>query len=79
MALYTTIFLGSTAVGGPITGWVAETWGAPATFVASGAVAVGAGLFALRARGAAMPPVAAVPTDGPAAEAATEDTAARSA
>ena len=68
MALYTTIFLGSTAVGGPVTGWVAETWGAPATFVASGAVAVGAGLFALRARAAA--PARAEPT--------TADTAARS-
>jgi MFS family permease len=53
MALYTTIFLGSTAIGGPITGWVAETWGAPATFVASGAVAVTAGLIALRARASA--------------------------
>jgi MFS family permease len=79
MALYTTIFLGSTAFGGPITGWVAETWGAPATFVASGAVAVGAGLFALRARGVTMPPAAAVPTNADTAEAATEDTAARSA
>jgi len=68
MALYTTIFLGSTAIGGPITGWVAETWGAPATFVASGAVAVGAGLFALRAR-------ATAPTTS---EPATADTAARS-
>jgi predicted MFS family arabinose efflux permease len=53
MALYTTIFLGSTAIGGPITGWTAETWGAPATFVASGAIAVAAGLIALRARSAA--------------------------
>lgn len=53
MALYTTIFLGSTAIGGPITGWVAETWGAPATFVASGAIAVAAGLIALRARASA--------------------------
>lgn len=53
MALYTTIFLGSTAVGGPITGWVAETWNARATLVASGAVAVAAGLIALRARVAA--------------------------
>ena len=61
MALYTTIFLGSTAIGGPITGWVAETWGVPATFVASGAVAVAAGLIALRARGAAS---ATVATDG---------------
>jgi MFS family permease len=50
MALYTTIFLGSTAIGGPITGWVAETWGAPATFVATGAIAVAAGLIASRAR-----------------------------
>lgn len=69
MALYTTIFLGSTAIGGPITGWVAETWGAPATFVASGAVAVAAGLLALRARGAASAT----------AEVPTADTAARSA
>jgi MFS family permease len=53
MALYTTIFLGSTAIGGPITGWVAEAWGAPATLVASGGVAIGAGLVALRAREAA--------------------------
>jgi MFS family permease len=50
MALYTTIFLGSTAIGGPITGWVAETTGAPATFVATGAIAVAAGLLALRGR-----------------------------
>ena len=68
MALYTTIFLGSTAIGGPITGWVAETWGAPATFVATGAVAVVAGLLALRAR--------AVPSNE---DLATADTALRSA
>ena len=69
MALYTTIFLGSTAIGGPITGWVAETWDAPTTLVASGAVAVAAGLFALRARGAAPATV----------EGITAGTAARSA
>jgi MFS family permease len=73
MALYTTIFLGSTAIGGPITGWVAETWDAPATLVASGAVAVAAGLIALRARQTA-PATAEVPT----AKDLTEDTAARS-
>jgi len=67
MALYTTIFLGSTAIGGPITGWVAEHWGAPATFVASGAVAVAAGLLALRARASGS-------NEGP----PTADTAARS-
>jgi MFS family permease len=70
MALYTTIFLGSTAIGGPITGWVAQTWDAPVTLVASGAVAVGAGLFALRARRTATASTTEVPT---------ADTAARSA
>lgn len=65
MALYTTIFLGSTAIGGPITGWVAETWDAPVTLVASGAIAVAAGLFALRAR--AAPATEQVPTEGTAA------------
>lgn len=69
MALYTTIFLGSSAIGGPIAGWVAESWGAPEALVASGGVAVAAGLIALRARGAA-PATAEVPT---------ADTAARSA
>ncbi len=53
MALYTTIFLGSTAIGGPISGWVAETWSTRAALVASGAVGVAAGLLALRARAVA--------------------------
>jgi MFS family permease len=84
MALYTTIFLGSTAIGGPITGWVAEHWGVPTTFVASGAVAVAAGLVALRGRGAETATAAAVPTEAASTEAATaegltEGTAARSA
>jgi MFS family permease len=68
MALYTTIFLGSSAIGGPIAGWVGESWGAPQALAASGAVAVVAGSLALRARGA---PTAT-------AEALTEGTAARS-
>jgi MFS family permease len=68
MALYTTIFLGSTAIGGPIAGWVAEFLGAREALVASGAVAVAAGLLAVRAREAA-PATAEVPT---------ADTAARS-
>jgi len=67
MALYTTIFLGSSAIGGPIAGWVAESWGAPEAIAASGGVAVAAGLLALRARGAAPAT----------AEVATADTAAR--
>jgi MFS family permease len=68
MALYTTIFLGSSAVGGPIAGWVAEVWGVPEALIASGAVAVVAGLIALRA-GASV-------SNG---DVATADTAARSA
>ena len=78
MALYTTIFLGSSAIGGPIAGWVAESWGAPEAIVASGAVAVAAGLLALRARGAA-PATAADPMGAASGEAAREGTAARSA
>jgi predicted MFS family arabinose efflux permease len=72
MALYTTIFLGSTAIGGPITGWVAEEHGAAVTFVVSGVVAAAAGLGALRGRMA--------PADAPveASARATEGTAARS-
>jgi MFS family permease len=68
MALYTTIFLGSSAIGGPIAGWVAESWGAREALVASGGVAVMAGLLALRA-GEAEPKTSEVPT---------ADTAARS-
>ena len=79
MALYTTIFLGSTAIGGPITGWFAESWGAPVTFVASGVVAIAAGILALRtARDAATAPAGAVPEDVATAEELTEGTAARS-
>ena len=81
MALYTTIFLGSTAIGGPITGWAGERWGAPATLVASGMVAVAAGALALRAGVTAatraedeVPAVENVPDEG-----ITEGTAARSA
>jgi predicted MFS family arabinose efflux permease len=50
MSLYTTIFLGSTAIGGPITGWAAERFGVPAAFVASGAVGIIAGIWALGGR-----------------------------
>ena len=68
MSLYTTIFLGSTAIGGPITGWVAERFTARDAFVASGIVAVLAGLWALRAGRATPEPEGAL----------TEGTAARS-
>ena len=62
MALYTTIFLGSTAVGGPITGWMAERWRPGAAFVACGAVAIVAGvgaLWASAARTSSEPPATA--------------------
>jgi MFS family permease len=55
MALYTTIFLGSTAIGGPITGWAAERWDAPATFVACGLLAAIAGLWVHRVDAGALP------------------------
>jgi MFS family permease len=58
MALYTTIFLGSTAIGGPITGWTAERFGAPIAFVASGVVAAAAGIWALRSGPRAADPAA---------------------
>ena len=89
MALYTTIFLGSTAIGGPITGWVGERWGAPVTLVASGMVAVAAGAIALRAGGTARAESEDVTdedvsaedetSEDETAEDATEGTAARSA
>jgi MFS family permease len=62
MSLYTTIFLGSTAIGGPITGWVAERFGTRATFVASGFVGIAAGLGALWSRRSADQ--ARIPTGG---------------
>ena len=68
MSLYTTIFLGSTAIGGPITGWAAERFDVWVAFVASGAVAVAAGLWAFRDPD--RPAEGAVPV--------TEGTAARS-
>jgi MFS family permease len=69
MSLYTTIFLGSTAIGGPIAGWVAERFDVPTAFVAGGFVAVLAGLWALRSS-------TSVPEDD--AEPATAGTAVRS-
>ena len=47
MALYVLVFLGSTPIGGPLVGWVAQTWG-PRASVALGGVAclVGAVLAA---------------------------------
>jgi MFS family permease len=75
MALYVLVFLGSTPIGGPIVGWVAQAWG-PRASVALGGVAclVGAALASgslLRSRrrrlvGAAAP-VPATPAEPAAA------------
>jgi MFS family permease len=49
MALYSVVFLGSTPVGGPITGWLSEAAGPRAGLVLGGAAAIAAGIFARRA------------------------------
>lgn len=64
MALYGLLFLGSTPVGGPIVGWVSETWGARAGIalggVASLVAAVASAVPDLRRRwaGRTLPPLA---------------------
>ena len=53
MALWSVAFLGSTAIGGPIAGWVSEQWGGRAGLLLGAAaclVAAMTGLFALRRR-----------------------------
>lgn len=61
MALYTTVFLGTTPIGSPFIGWVAEHFGARAAFVVAGGATVAAALAALwmlgRSRMAARRPV----------------------
>ncbi|CUU55572.1 Predicted arabinose efflux permease, MFS family [Parafrankia irregularis] len=47
MALWSVAFLGSTPVGGPIAGWVAQTFGARAGLVLAGAAAVAGAFYAL--------------------------------
>ena len=60
MALYAVVFLGSTPIGSPLTGWAAERIGPRATLLLAGAVAVLASAVALwvaRRRHAVEPPV----------------------
>jgi MFS family permease len=47
MALYGVVFLGSTPIGGPISGWVGQHWGAGAGLAGGGAAAMLFGLIAL--------------------------------
>jgi predicted MFS family arabinose efflux permease len=47
MSLYSVIFLGSTPIGGPIAGWVAERLGARAGLALGAVVALAAGAWLL--------------------------------
>jgi MFS family permease len=49
MALYSVVFLGSTPVGGPITGWLSEAAGPRAGLVLGGVAAIVVGIVARRA------------------------------
>jgi hypothetical protein len=58
MALYALLFLGSTPVGGPVLGWIAEQWGPRAGLALGGAVSLAAalaGVSVLRIRRTAGP------------------------
>jgi hypothetical protein len=46
MALYSVVFLGSTPIGGPLVGWLAEAAGPRAGLVLGGGAALAAGLAA---------------------------------
>ncbi|CAA9249497.1 MAG: Uncharacterized MFS-type transporter [uncultured Acidimicrobiales bacterium] len=48
MALYTVVFMGSTPIGGPIVGWVAEDFGARAGFALGGVATVVTAVLAVR-------------------------------
>ncbi|MGH9119544.1 MAG: MFS transporter [Acidimicrobiales bacterium] len=66
MALYTILFMGTTPVGGPIVGWVAEQYSTRAGLALGGLVAVGAGFVALahlRRRAEAVVAAAAADTE----------------
>lgn len=47
MALHGFVFLGSTPIGGPLLGWVCETWGPRTGLVVAGATALAAGVALL--------------------------------
>jgi MFS family permease len=50
MALFSVVFVGSTPVGGPLVGWIAERFGPRASLAVAGSATLLAGLFALNAR-----------------------------
>jgi MFS family permease len=47
MALYGMVLLGSTPIGAPLMGWIAEQWGARATLVVGGSISLLAALVAI--------------------------------
>jgi MFS family permease len=47
MALYVIVFIGSTPIGGPIVGWIAEQYGARAGLALGGVAALGASIVIL--------------------------------
>jgi MFS family permease len=63
MALYSVVFIGSTPIGGPVTGWLAGAAGPRAGLVLGGIAALVAGVVAQRAfvRGGAIAPRPAEP------------------
>ena len=64
LALYTVVFLGSTPIGGPIAGWVAEAFGTRAGLLmggVAGVVAGGVALAFLRTKSAEVDPDALAP------------------
>jgi MFS family permease len=56
-ALFAVVFLGGTPIGGPVAGWLAEHFGAPAGLALGAVASVAAGLWALRVRAASGPAV----------------------
>jgi MFS family permease len=65
MALWSMAFLGTTPLGGPIAGWVAETFGARAGLVLAGAAALaaaGIGAASLRRAASRLPSASRLPT-----------------
>jgi MFS family permease len=54
-ALFAVVFLGGTPIGGPVAGWLAEHFGAPAGLALGAGASMAAGLWALHARATSSP------------------------
>ena len=69
LALQAMVFLGSTPIGGPILGWICQTWGARWGVAVGAAAALGAGAWGMsvaRRTGAGFSPVGSRPDPRPA-------------